>query len=79
MVIKMLGSLLGGQRIDSGGMTGTPRRMAQAYAELLTPGTFELIPFPNAESFHQLVSVQHVPVTTIGVRMGIARSVVGVL
>ena len=64
---KAAGDLLAtlGQRIDSGGMTETPRRMAQAYVKLLTPGTFDLTTFANAEGYDELVLVQNIPVTSL--------------
>jgi GTP cyclohydrolase I len=64
---KAAGDLLAalGQRIDSGGMTETPRRMARAYAELLTPGTFDLTTFPNTEGYDELVLVEDIPVTSV--------------
>lgn len=40
---------------DGGPMTDTPKRMAQAYAEMLTPRPFELATFPNDEGYDELV------------------------
>ena len=37
------------------GLRDTPRRMAAAYVELLTPEPFELTTFPNDEGYDELV------------------------
>ncbi len=39
----------------------TPRRMAAAYAELLTPEPFNLTTFPNEEGYDELVLVRDIP------------------
>jgi GTP cyclohydrolase I len=39
--------------------------MAQAYAELLTPSTFDLTTFANTEGYDELVLVQNIPVTSL--------------
>lgn len=39
----------------------TPRRVAQAYAELLTPKAFELTTFANDESYDELVVARDIP------------------
>lgn len=39
----------------------TPRRMAAAYAELLTPAPFKLTTFPNDEGYDELVLVRDIP------------------
>jgi len=39
----------------------TPRRMAQAYAELLTPEPFRPTTFPNDEGYDELVLVRSIP------------------
>ena len=43
------------------GLSETPRRMAAAYAELLTPEPFNLTTFPNAEGYDELVLVRDIP------------------
>ncbi len=43
------------------GLRETPRRMASAYAELLTPEPFDLTTFPNEESYDELVLVRDIP------------------
>ncbi|MDP9384324.1 MAG: GTP cyclohydrolase I FolE [Actinomycetota bacterium] len=39
----------------------TPRRMAAAYAELLTPRPFEATTFPNDEGYDELVVARSIP------------------
>lgn len=39
----------------------TPRRVAAAYAELLTPPAFELTTFPNDEGYDELVVARDIP------------------
>jgi GTP cyclohydrolase IA len=39
----------------------TPRRVAQAYAELLTPVPFNATTFPNDEQYDELVLVRDIP------------------
>jgi GTP cyclohydrolase IA len=39
----------------------TPRRVAAAYAELLTPRAFNLTTFPNAEGYDELVVARDIP------------------
>jgi GTP cyclohydrolase IA len=50
-----------GADLQSEGLRGTPRRMAAAYAELLTPDPFELTTFPNNEGYDELVVVRDIP------------------
>jgi GTP cyclohydrolase I len=39
----------------------TPRRVAEAYAELLTPQPFQLTTFPNEEGYDELVLARAIP------------------
>jgi GTP cyclohydrolase I len=39
----------------------TPRRVANAYAELLTPRAFDLTTFPNDEEYDELVLARDIP------------------
>src|SRR3954469_1611111 len=39
----------------------TPRRVAAAYAELLTPRPFNLTTFPNDEEYDELVLARDIP------------------
>ena len=43
------------------GLRETPRRVAQAYAELLTPRGFDLTTFPNDEGYDELVVASEIP------------------
>src|SRR4051812_46930606 len=42
-------------------LVGTPRRVARAYAELLTPRPFDLTTFPNDEGYDELVLARDIP------------------
>ena len=50
-----------GADLESEGLRETPRRMAAAYAELLTPEPFNLTTFPNDERYDELVVVRDIP------------------
>jgi GTP cyclohydrolase I len=54
-----------GQPLGSPGMADTPRRLAHAYAELLTPEPFDLTAFPNTEGYDELVLVEDIPVRSV--------------
>jgi GTP cyclohydrolase I len=54
-----------GQPVESDGMAETPRRMAQAYAEMLTSGSFDFTTFANAEGYDELVLVEDIPVRSV--------------
>src|SRR5699024_732027 len=43
----------------------TPRRMAEAYAEMLTPRDFELTTFTNGENYLGLLAVENMPVRPV--------------
>jgi GTP cyclohydrolase I len=43
----------------------TPRRVADAYAELLTPEEFTLTTFPNDEDYDELVLARGIPFTSL--------------
>jgi GTP cyclohydrolase IA len=43
------------------GLRDTPRRVAAAYAELLTPEPFDMTTFPNDEGYDELVVVREIP------------------
>jgi GTP cyclohydrolase I len=43
----------------------TPRRLAEAYAELLSPGEFDFTTFPNNEQYDELVLVRDIPVQSV--------------
>jgi len=50
-----------GADLDDEGLRDTPRRMAAAYAELLTPAPFNVTTFPNDEGYDELVVVRDIP------------------
>jgi GTP cyclohydrolase IA len=50
-----------GADLDSEGLRETPRRMASAYLELLTPEPFNMTTFPNDEGYDELVVVRDIP------------------
>jgi GTP cyclohydrolase I len=50
-----------GADLDDPGVRDTPRRMAAAYAELLTPEAFNLTTFPNDERYDELIIVREIP------------------
>ena len=51
---------LGGD-LESEGLRDTPRRMADAYLELLTPEPFHMTSFLNDEGYDELVVVRDIP------------------
>ena len=50
---------------DTPGTEDSPRRMANAYAELLTPRDFELTTFDNDEGYDELVLVCDIPLQSV--------------
>src|SRR5947209_16399119 len=50
-----------GADLRAPGLVETPRRMAAAFAELLTPEPFNLTSFPNEERYDELVVVRDIP------------------
>ncbi len=54
-----------GVPIDSDHMVDTPRRMAHAYAEMLSVDGFDFTTFPNTEGYDELVLVEDIPVRSI--------------
>jgi GTP cyclohydrolase I len=50
-----------GQDPDSEELLDTPRRVAAAYSELLTPEAFTLTTFPNEEGYDELVLARDLP------------------
>jgi GTP cyclohydrolase I len=49
----------------AGATAGTPRRMARAYAEMLTPRSFDLTTFANDENYDELVLARAIPVHSV--------------
>lgn len=50
-----------GAEVDSEHLAGTPRRVARAYAELLSPAPFDATTFPNDDGYDELVVVGEIP------------------
>ncbi len=50
-----------GRDTGSGHLAETPRQVAAAFAELLTPEPFELTTFPNDEGYDELVLARDIP------------------
>src|SRR3954466_7469543 len=46
---------------EAEGLRETPRRVAKAYAEMLTPVPFEATTFPNDEGYDEMVVARHIP------------------
>jgi GTP cyclohydrolase I len=46
-------------------LADTPRRVAHAYAELLTPREFNLTTFPNEEGYDELVLARGIPLQSL--------------
>jgi GTP cyclohydrolase I len=55
-VLRALGADIGAE-----GLRETPRRVAEAYAELLTPPAFRATTFPNEDGYDGLVVAQAIP------------------
>ena len=58
-VAELLAAL--GVDVDSDGLVETPRRVAAAYAELLTPKPFKATTFANEEAYDELVVARDIP------------------
>jgi GTP cyclohydrolase IA len=58
-VVELLAAL--GQDVTDEHTRDTPRRVAAAYAEMLTPRAFNLTTFPNAEGYDELVLAREIP------------------
>lgn len=54
-----------GVACDTPGTLDSPRRMANAYAEMLTPREFELTTFDNDEGYDEMVVVCDIPLQSI--------------
>jgi len=54
-----------GVSLDDENLRDTPRRMAHAYAELLTPRSFQVTTFPNQEGYDELVVVRAIPIRSM--------------
>jgi GTP cyclohydrolase IA len=56
---------LGVTTTDAGATGGTPRRMARAYAEMLSPRSFDLTTFVNDEDHDELILARGIPVHSL--------------
>ena len=54
-----------GVATDDEHLRATPGRMARAYAELLSPRSFDLTTFPNDEAYDELVLARDIPVRSV--------------
>jgi GTP cyclohydrolase I len=54
-----------GRDPDDEHLADTPRRVAHAYRELLTPREFDLTTFPNDEGYDELVLARNIPVHSL--------------
>ena len=54
-----------GVATDAGATVDTPRRMARAYAEMLSPRSFDLTTFANDEGYDELVLARAIPVHSL--------------
>jgi GTP cyclohydrolase I len=54
-----------GVRTDAGATVDTPRRMARAYAEMLSPRSFDLTTFANDEDYDELILARGIPVHSV--------------
>ena len=50
-----------GADVDAEALEETPRRVAEAYAELLTPQPFRATTFPNDEGYDELIVARSIP------------------
>jgi GTP cyclohydrolase I len=50
-----------GADVDSEAVAETPRRVADAYAELLTPQPFDATTFPNDDGYDELIVARSIP------------------
>lgn len=50
-----------GEDVESAGLQDTPRRVADAYVELLTPHPFRATTFPNDDGYDELIVAQAIP------------------
>ena len=54
-----------GREPDSEHLADTPRRVAHAFHEMLTPREFDLTTFPNDEGYDELVLARQIPVQSL--------------
>ena len=54
-----------GLPVDDDAMLETPRRMAHAFAEMLSVPEFDMTTFANHEGYDEMVVVEHIPVRSL--------------
>jgi GTP cyclohydrolase I len=54
-----------GQDVDSEQLRETPRRVVAAFAEMLTPASFDPTTFPNTEQYDELVLARDLPFVSL--------------
>ena len=54
-----------GRDLDDGHLADTPRRVAAAYAEMLTPRAFDMTTFPNEEGYDELILARGIPMQSV--------------
>lgn len=54
-----------GADFDAPGLSDTPRRLAAAYAEMLTSRPFDMTTFPNDEGYDELVLARAIPFSSL--------------
>jgi GTP cyclohydrolase I len=54
-----------GQDPDTGALVDTPKRVAKAFHELLTPTPFDMTTFDNDESYDELVVARDIPFSSL--------------
>jgi GTP cyclohydrolase I len=54
-----------GYDLDDESLADTPRRVAAAYEELLSPRTFDMTTFPNEEGYDELVVATGIPFSSL--------------
>ena len=54
-----------GYDLEDESLRDTPRRVAAAYEELLSPRTFDMTTFPNEEGYDELVVAREIPFSSL--------------
>jgi GTP cyclohydrolase I len=54
-----------GYDLDDESLQDTPRRVAAAYGEMLTPAVFDMTTFPNDEGYDELVVARDIPFSSL--------------
>jgi GTP cyclohydrolase I len=54
-----------GRDLDDAHLADTPRRVAAAFGEMVTPRSFDMTTFPNDEAYDELVLARGIPVQSL--------------